>query len=256
MKKACFALLFAASLYTLSAQDGAVIMKASRDRIQADTVSTRARMVITAKDGSTSERLIDQFSSDSPSGNRVLILFQKPATVAGTRFLTLEKKGADDDRWIYLPSLGKVRRIASSEGSGSFVGTDFSYDDISSADRDVSEDTHTFVRTEILNGNTCSVIESVPLDSGYQYSKMISWIEDATKVARKIELYDRKGNLAKVLEVKRLQEVQGILTPMETVMTTVGTKTSTTLYVEIIKYNEKIPEGVFTTEYLSTGRVK
>jgi outer membrane lipoprotein-sorting protein len=257
MKKLLIATLFTLGLVTVSfAQTAQYIIRASRDRISADTVSSRSRMVITAKDGTTTERLLDQYSSDSATGNRTVIIFQKPASVAGTRFLTLEKKGGDDDRWIYLPSLGKIRRIASSEGSGSFVGTDFSYDDISSADRSVEEDTHTLLRSETFNGASCSVIESVSIDQNYQYSKMISWIDSKTNVALKIELYDRKGKLSKILEVQKTQDVQGFLTPMVTKMTSVDAKTSTTIYVDIMKYNEKIPEGVFTTDYLSTGRVK
>ncbi len=236
--------------------DAESIVRASRDRIHADTVSTRSRMVITAKDGSTTERLLDQYSSDADTGQRTLIVFQKPASITGTRFLTMERKGGDDDRWIFLPSLGKVRRIASSEGSGSFMGTDLSYDDISAANRDVSLDTHVLLREETLDGKVCDVIESRPNTGSYQYGKIISWIERETLVSRKIELYDRKDNLVKLLELQKLQDVQGRLTPMVTRMSTVASKTSTTITVDIIKYDDKIPEGVFTVDYLSTGRLK
>jgi len=240
----------------LSAEDADSIVRASRDRIDSKTVSTRSRMVIAAKDGSTTERLLDQYSSKATGTTRTLIVFQKPAGVAGTRFLTVEKTGGGDDRWIYLPSLGKVRRIAASEGSGSFMGTDMSYDDISSANRDATADTHAILREEAVDGETCYVIESVPKDASYQYSKMISWIAKDTKVSKKIELYDRKGALAKTLEILKVQDVQGRLTPMVTKMSTIADKTSTTINVEIMKYDEKIPDGVFTTDYLSTGKVR
>lgn len=257
MKKITAVLFVALSLTAfLAAEDADAIVRAARDRIAADTVSTRSHMIITAKDGTTSERALDQYSSDGPKGNRTIIVFQKPQSVAGTRFLTLENKGASDDRWIFLPSLGKVRRIASGEGSGSFMGTDLSYDDISSADREAGLDAHTLLREETLNGSACYVIESKPKDPAYQYSKMISWIEKGTKVARKIELYDKKGILIKLLEVQKVQDVQGRLTPMITRMSTINEKTSTTIMVDIIKYDDKIPEGVFTTDFLSTGRVK
>ncbi len=257
MKKSVFTICaLAVSIAVAAAGDAESIVRASRDRIEADTVSTRSRMLITAKDGSTTERLLDQYSADSSAGKRTVIVFQKPAGIAGTRFLTIEKKGGGDDRWIFLPSLGKVRRIASSEGSGSFMGTDLSYDDISAANRDVSLDTHVLVREETLEGTVCDVIESTPKDASYQYGKMISWIERETKVARKVELYDRKDTLLKLLEVQKLQDVQGRLTPMVTRMGTVAAKTSTTITVDIIKYDDRIPEGVFTVDYLSTGRLK
>lgn len=244
-----------------TAQSAAEIVQAARDRISVDTTSTRARMVITAKDGSTTERVVDQYSSSIDSTgkkttDRAIIAFQKPASVAGTRFLTVENAEGVEDRWIFLPALGKVRRIASGEGSGSFVGTDFSYDDMSSLSRDSSEDTHTILKEETLDGKACWVIESVPKDTTYQYSKAVQWIEKGTNMVWKLEAYDRKGVLVKVLEILKAETIQGNLTPMVTKMSTLADKTSTTVNIDIIKYNEKIPDGVFTTNYLSTGRVK
>lgn len=257
MRKLFFTLCAIIATASLSyAEDAASIITASRDRISAKTVSARSRMVITAKDGTTTERVLDQYSSDGPKGDRSMIVFQKPASIAGTRFLTMENGDAADDRWIFLPSLGKVRRIASSEGSGSFMGTDMSYDDISSANREASVDSHVILREENLDGKDCYVIESKPKDTTYQYSRIVSWIEKDTKVSHKIELYDRKDVLVKLLEIQKVADVQGRLTLMVTKMSTLKDKTSTTIYVDIIKYDEKIPEGVFSADYLSTGRVK
>ncbi|MCD1655349.1 outer membrane lipoprotein-sorting protein [Treponema zuelzerae] len=250
------AALAAAFSLALGAQDADSIVKSSRDRIKADTVSSRARMIITAKDGSSSERLLDQYSSDAKGITRSMIVFQKPASVAGTRFLTIETASGADDRWIYLPALGKVRRIAASEGSGRFVGTDFSYDDISSATRDFSADSHRVLKEEELRGSLCHVVESTPKDSGYQYSKMISWIAKDSLIALRIELYDRKGTHVKTVDILETKDVQGRLTPMVTKMSTIADGTSTEIRMEIMKYDDPIPEGVFTTDFLSTGRVR
>jgi hypothetical protein len=248
--------LFLSAALMLPAQTAEEIVRASRDRIKADTVSTRSSMVIKARDGSTTERVMDQYSKDGPRGKRTIIQFQRPASVAGTRFLTMENPGSADDRWIFLPSLGKVRRIAASEGSGSFMGTDFSYDDISSASRGADLDRHTLLREETFKGNACYVIESTPKDSAYQYSKMIQWIDRESKVSWKVELYDKKAVLVKLLEIQELKDVQGRLTPMLTSMTTLGAGTSTAIKVDIVKYDDPIPEGVFTTNYLETGKAR
>lgn len=262
MKKELSALIVAlAASFALNAQTAAEIVQSSRDRISVDTMSTRARMVITDKDGSTSERVVDEYSSSVDSTgkkvpDRAIIAFQKPASVAGTRFLTVDKADGGEDRWIFLPALGKVRRVASSEGSNSFVGTDFSYDDMSALDRDVGKDDHRVLREEQLDGKDCWVIESTPKDPSYQYSRAVQWIAKDTKMVWKIEAYDRKDKLAKVLEILKAEVVQGNLTPMVTRMSTVADKTSTTITIDIIKYNDKIPDGVFTVNYLSTGRVK
>jgi hypothetical protein len=215
-------------------------------------------MVIQAKSGSTSERLIDQYSKDGPKGKRTMIVFQKPETVAGTRFLTMENPGSADDRWIYLPGVGKVRRMAASEGSGSFVGTDFSYDDIASTSRSADLDTHTLLREENLSGTSvsCYVIQSVPKDKSYQYSKMLLWIAKETKLTLKIELYDKANTLVKIAEMSGTKEVQGRLSTTITKMTTLAAGTSTTIYMDIIKYDDPVPEAVFTTAYLETGRAR
>jgi len=257
MKKLIFFALLAGGAFALYAQTADEIILSSRDRIQYDTVSSRCRMVIRAKDGSTSERLIDQYSKDGPKGeDRTVIVFQKPETVAGTRFLTIEKIGGADDRWIFLPGIGKVRRLAASEGSGSFMGTDFSYDDISSASRDATLDTHTLLREETLTNTPCYVIQSVPKDNSYQYSKMILWIAKDTKITMKIEMYDKKNTVVKAAETSAFKDVQGRLTVTETKIATLAAGTSTTIYTDIIKYDDPIPESVFTTAYLETGRVR
>jgi outer membrane lipoprotein-sorting protein len=240
----------------LYAQDAASIMKAARDLAGADTTSTRSRMVITAKNGSTSERVIDQYSKDGPYGSRMIIVFQRPANVAGTRFLTMDNASGGEDRWIFLPNLGKIRRVAASEGGGNFMGTDFSYDDISSMGRDVDKDTHTVLREETLNGALCYVIRSVPKGKDYQYSKTITWVDKDRPLTYRAEMYNRRDELAKVIEISGYRDVQGRPTPMETKISTIASGTSTTVYIDIIKYDDPIPEGVFTTAYLETGRLR
>jgi outer membrane lipoprotein-sorting protein len=246
---------FALAAAVLNAQDAASIVGQSRNRIKADTISTRSRMIITAKNGTVTERVMDQYSKKDGQGNaRAVIVFQEPASVKGSRFLTIENSGREKDQWIFLPSLGKIRRIAASEGSGSFMGSDFSYDDISSADRKTDLDNHKILRTEKINGKDCYVIESSSKDANYQYSKMIQWIDTSSFVIYKIELYDRKGSQVKLLEITEYREAQGRLAPYQTKMTTLAEGTSTSLNVVNLKYDDPIPEGVFTTRFLETGR--
>jgi outer membrane lipoprotein-sorting protein len=247
----CFAVMLAASL---SAQDAEEIVRGSRERIQADSVYTRSTMVLVAKNGTPTEQEIEQFSKDGPRGNRVLIVFHRPRSVAGTRFLTMENPGREDDRWIFQPARGRVQRVPAADGSKSFVGTDFSNDDISSTDRDAGLDSHSLLREEDLGGNPCYVIQSVPKDSSYQYSKMIQWIDRNTRVCHKIELYDKRNVLVKTLEILKLEDKDGRLSPMQTRMTNHAAGTYTQINVDSIRYNAPIPEGFFTQEYLATGR--
>ena len=242
------------ALSSLSAQSAEEIVKSSRERISSKTVSTRSRLVITAKDGGQSERLLDQYTSKAGGIEQAVIVFQKPTSVAGTRFLTVTAPGKAADMWIFLPALGKVRRLAASEGSGSFMGTDMSYDDVGLANRAVGADNHSILREETLNGNPCWVIESLSRSADFQYSKTVSWIDKASRMTWKVEIYDKKGELVKILEILKAEDKQGRLTSTETKMSTLKTKTSTTIFVEIIKYDDPIPASVFTTKYLETGR--
>jgi hypothetical protein len=256
MKRFTFVTILLCVAFCAYAQDAVSIMTTARNRVQMDTISSRSRTVITARDGTQTERVIDQYSKDGPNGARTIIVFQRPANVANTRFLTMDNASGGTDQWIFLPSLGRVRRIAASESGGSFMGTDFSYDDISSMDRDVSLDTHTLLREETLNGNLCYVVQSVPRDSSFQYSKTITWVNKTNSLIYKSEMYNRRGELIKIMEMSDFSDVQGRLTPMQTKISMVGAGTSTTIYMEIIKYDDPIPEGVFTTAYLETGRTR
>jgi hypothetical protein len=203
----CAALFCASALF---AQDAASVVDASRNRIKADTVFTRSRMELADKKGAITRRVLEQRSKDGPNGSRIVIEFFEPKSIAGTRFLTMENGSGGNDQRIFQPELGeRVRRIAASQGSQSFMGTDLTYDDISSADRDVSLDTHTMLREESLNGIPCYVIESIPKDSKYQYAKMISWIGKDNKVTYKIELYNKKNVVVKTLETLELKDVSG-----------------------------------------------
>jgi len=256
MKNILFTALFIFGVFSLNAQNAVSIMDAAKNRVTSDTVSSRSRMVITAKDGSTTERLIDQYSKDGPNGSRTIIVFQNPANVAGTRFLTMDNGQGGTDQWIYLPSLGRVRRIAASESGGNFMGTDFSYDDISSMDRDMTLDTHTLTREEMLNGKPCYVVQSVPKDSSYQYSKTFTWVDKESYLIYKAEMYNRRNEVVKIMEMSNFKDVQGRLSPLQTKISTVSAGTSTTIFMEIMKYDDPIPEGVFTTAYLETGRAR
>ena len=261
MKKGAIILLtiMGFTVLSLNSQEtglsASAIVERSRNRIQSASISTRYRMIITARNGSQSERLMDQYSKKDANGNnRTVIVFGEPASVRGTRFLNVENQGRENDQWIYLPSLGRVRRIAASEGSGSFVGTDFSYDDIGSADRRVDLDRHSIIREERFRDRDCYVIESIPLDPNYQYSRMVQWIDRENFITYQIELYDRRGNQVKLLEILEFRDVQGRISPILTRMTNVQAGTSTSLMVVNLRYDDNIPEGVFTSNYLETGR--
>ena len=116
----------------------------------------------------------------------------------------MEKKNADDDKWIYLPALRNTRRVNSSEGDKSFTGTDATYDDMST--RELDDNTHKLLKKEQKNGFNCYVVKSTPVNaSKAQYKYRIQWIDKATYVPVYAEMYDKKdSSLLKVLTVKKI----------------------------------------------------
>lgn len=250
---AAFALLAAGSL---SAITGEEIARNVTNRDTGETGHSLINMDLTDAQGNTKSRIIEEWSMEGEDDlNRLVIVFHRPASVQGTRFLVVENEDRDDDQWIYLPALDRVRRIAASEGDQSFMGTDFTYDDLET--REVDEDTHELLREETFAGRETYVVESVPKDpSSSQYSRRIQWVAKDIWVPLKVEFYDADDELLKTLTVEELEEVQGIWTPMTSVMENVQSGHSTRLEVEQTRYNENLNPSLFSTNFLRTGRVR
>jgi outer membrane lipoprotein-sorting protein len=133
-------------------------------------------------------------------GDKSISIFDTPRDVKGTAFLTYSHKQGDDDQWLYLPALKRVKRINSRNKSGSFMGSEFSYEDIAS--QEVEKYTYKWIRDEVYEGKDCFVIEYYPVDKkNTGYSKQISWIDKEEYRVWKVEYYDRKNSHLKTLQV-------------------------------------------------------
>jgi outer membrane lipoprotein-sorting protein len=239
----------------LQAQTGREIMQQAADKDMGDTTHTLVQMDLIDKNGTVSNRVVEMFGKENSEGSAmIMVIFHRPATVKGTRFLSITNEGRADDMWIYLPSLKRVRRIAASEGGESFMGTDLTYDDMGS--KDVDNDDHTLVGEEDVDGYPCYVVESVPRDpSESEYSRRKTWVSREMLIPIRMELFDKEGALLKVLTVSEIENIQGFWTPKITRMTNVQENHSTVLTMERVIYNENLPDGIFTTRFLQTGRL-
>jgi outer membrane lipoprotein-sorting protein len=134
-------------------------------------------------------------------GDKSLSIFDNPKDVKGTAFLTFTHKVGDDDQWLYMPALTRVKRISSRSKSGSFMGSEFAYEDISS--QEVEKYTYKWIRDEIYEGQDCFVTESYPVDKKNSgYTRQANWIDKKEYRALKIEYYDRKNSHLKTLTFK------------------------------------------------------
>ena len=130
-------------------------------------------------------------------GDKSLIIFDTPGDVKGTAFLTFSHKQGNDDQWLYLPALKRVKRISANNKSGPFMGSEFAYEDISS--QEVEEYTYRFLREEELDGQAAFVVERFPLDPRSGYTRQVVWIDQAEYRTLKIDYYDRKDAALKTL---------------------------------------------------------
>jgi len=137
-------------------------------------------------------------------GDKSMSIFDKPADVKGTAFLTFSHAIKPDEQWLYLPALKRVKRINSKNKSGPFMGSEFAYEDIAS--QEVEKYTYKYLRDETLNGVDCFVIERYPAYQHSGYTRQLGWINKAEYRPEKIVFYDRKNTLLKTLTYDGYQQ--------------------------------------------------
>lgn len=130
-------------------------------------------------------------------GDKGLSVFDEPADVKGTALLTFTHKVGEDDQWLFLPALKRVKRIASANKSGPFMGSEFAYEDVAS--QEIEKYTYKYLRDETYEGMTSFVIERYPVDKHSGYTRQQVWIDQAEYRPWKIDYYDRKNSLLKTL---------------------------------------------------------
>ena len=152
-------------------------------------------VLISAHGEQVNRRMSSKAMEVKGDGDKSIITFLWPADVKGSKMLTHTHKKDDDDQWLYLPALKRVKRISSSSKTGSFMGSEFSYEDLSS--QEVEKYNFKWIRDEKIKGEDHWVVERYPKDKNSGYKKQVIWMSKKTLQANKIEYYDRKDELLK-----------------------------------------------------------
>ncbi|MDR2152974.1 MAG: outer membrane lipoprotein-sorting protein [Helicobacteraceae bacterium] len=234
------------------------IMKKVDERDKGNMMSARMRMILIDGSNKSRERLMWQFRKTDGDLTKKSIFFVEPADVKSTGFLTFDRKEGDDDQWLYLPSLKKTKRIASSDQSGSFMGSDFSYNDLN--DRNLNDYDYVLQGERAIDGASCWIIESTPKNEKVikttGYVKMISAVrKDNYVIARAVNYEETKGRV-KFLEVSKLKLIDGIWQPMEMRMTLRRENVvahSTVLVFDEVRFNQKLDGDLFTLRGIERG---
>jgi outer membrane lipoprotein-sorting protein len=159
------------------------------------------RMVLRGANGDSSERLLRISQLEVPDdGDKLLVVFDTPKAIKGTALLSFGHKVEPDDQWLYLPALKRVKRIASRNKSGPFLGSEFAFEDLSS--QEVEKYDYRFLREETLNGITCYVVERYPRDEYSGYTRQVVWVDKDEFRVHRVDYYDRKPELLKTLTIE------------------------------------------------------
>ena len=199
-----FSLTFAAPAPANTTENKGFEIAARSDRTDIGFGASRVelQMILRNAAGQESTRTLKIATLEKPDesvGDKSLVLFDTPRDIEGTALLSHAKILDPDDQWLYLPALKRVKRISSANKSGPFVGSEFAFEDFTSLELNKFE--YSYAGTEEIDGLTHDVIERLPRYENSGYSKQITWVDQEVFQIRKVEFYDRRGDLLKVLEL-------------------------------------------------------
>ena len=255
---ACLIFLTApASSQKLGADD---VARRVQDRDTGKDSRATLRMKLFDRHGRARERVLTLITMrggkpGTPDGDRLLIRFSYPADIKGTSFLVWEHPSSEDERFLYLPSLARVRRIAGAETQESFVGSDFTYEDIGG--REFDEYTYAIVDenaawTAPAGGAPQPAwrLESRRKDASAEFPRVQSLVLKDSFVVVQADIFNRRNEKQKVYTVRTLQTVEGIWTVMDAEMTNAIEKSRTELRTETIDYNVGLKDADFSRREL------
>jgi hypothetical protein len=221
------------------------MQKAQDKQFPENSVSDMTMVLINKRGHERVRKLLTKRKTYGDGEAKSVAYFLAPADVKDTAFLVWEHADKPNDVFIYLPALKKIRRIASEQKHQSFMGSDFSYADMES--RDVDDADHKILPEQEMSGKHCYVIESIPKpDSDSEYSKLITWVNKEDYIPYKIEFYDKKGKLFKVMEVLRAGPVGEEILPLHFTMENLKKNHKTEITLEKMELDQEISDKEFT----------
>ena len=265
MKKIILTLtaLFAAANIWAQSLTGYDVIKKADEVPEPKTASSTATLTIHSKKGSDRIREVIMKSKDYGDVSKEVIVFTTPKDVAGVGYLMFEyKEGTDgnkkdSDNWLYMPAMKKTRRIASSgsESEGSFMGTDFTYQDM--GERSISKYDYKLLDEENVNGIDCYKVECISKAHTEKDPRYITYISKENFIMQKCEFYDRQDTLHRVLTCSDFVTIKGYTTAQKMKMENVQTGTWSLIETKNIVYDEgETDDSLFTVAALEKGRIR
>ncbi len=250
MNKLICILLLLSSAFSADISVDEIINKANQVAYYSgDDGRAKVSMVIKDSQGRKRKRsfviLRKKSDSEADASQKFYIYFNRPSDLKDMTFLVWKQTKGDDDRWLYLPSLDLVKRIAGSDKRTSFVGSTFFYEDISG--RGINDDTHTLLKTE----GDYYIVENTPKNpKDVEFSKYIAWIHKESFVPARMLYYDENGKEYREYNALKVENIDGFETTTLQQMKDLETGTTTLIKYTNVEYNIGLDEAVFTERYL------
>lgn len=231
-----------------TAPTGEAVMQAVDQRDIGRNEWAEVEMLLEDTKGRQRKRRLIRIRSSKGREEQVRIQFLFPPEVRETAFLMHDHPNRDDDRWLYLPTLRKVKRISGAQKYRNFLGTDFTYDELGG--REPEEDTQEMEGEETLKDKAVYRIRSVPKEAGNPYSYRLTWVWKEVPIILKEESFDHHGRLRKRMSVLDLKLVEGIYTVVKREMVDVQEQHRTELTFSGVRYNTNLKSGLFRSPSL------
>lgn len=181
-------------------------------------------------------------------GDRTLLVVNSPPDVKGTKLLTVTHKKSDDQQWLYLPAMKRVKRISAQLKSGSFMGSDFAYEDLSGTD--VDKYSYKFIKNDTIDGRPTWVVQRKSKGSDSGYGREVIWYDHEYKSAVKAEFYDRKNELLKVAQFQAYNKHSKWWRPNKVKMSNVQNKNHSILTWSNHKLGLSLSDNIFKDQNL------
>ncbi|TVZ40480.1 outer membrane lipoprotein-sorting protein [Alteromonadaceae bacterium 2753L.S.0a.02] len=205
------------------------------------------------EESSRSLRITTLEKENEEVGDKSLVVFDTPRDIEGTALLSHAKILTPDDQWLYLPALKRVKRISSSNKSGPFVGSEFAFEDFTAIE--LNKFNYKYLRTEPCGDLQCDVVERYPRYENSGYTRQVSWVDQKDFQIRKVEFYDRRGDLLKVLNLGDYRQYDnGIWRAHKLAMKNVQTNKQTELLYQTYKFKLGLNERDFVKGRLTRLR--
>lgn len=214
--------------------------------------SGRAVIEMTVEKGKQKKmHRLEVFRADDGKGTtKQMVEFQAPADVRGTKFLSIAQPDAEDQMWLYLPAVGRERRISGSAVQGQFMGTDFTFEEISMNENTWKAYTPALSADQTIDGKLCHVVKLTPKGSGSSYTSVALYVWQDTSIPLRIEFFGKGNKLQKVMNFSDIKRTpKGVLQPYMIVLENASSGSVTT--VKIIETDERpVSDDVFSLRYL------